>query len=361
MGSAIGVLDELHDLVIERNGPDSTEARTVNAKLAAALQSESMRGGDTMLYAKKLLTLSQQTMDETDPRRVAATIHMAEAHQTREDYTSAEILLVELWKTITDAARAQPSTENQQLRFGVAMAYVNFLQRCTRDTEATGMLLGLWAELEQSETLSDIDMDHLRQLQGMISFSGQLKVSLSALLTMWKWYTKSGPQYTNDATSVAASISDNVRAMLDQHRKLRAKGTLIEQQPEAQSADAVLQEIFDIGVLKSQDFPSDLSFISNSDGTAANLIRQERLDEAINSLQKSIDLAWTSSRAHRTTESQPQEFQDQVLGLVDRLIYCLNHEKHLEEALRTYLSLYEASKVTSDPALTSQLCQLLVG
>lgn len=313
-----------------------------------------------MLYAKKLFTLSQQTMDETDPRRVAATIHMAEAHQTREDYTSAEILLVELWKTITAAARAQPRTENQQLKFTVAMAYVDFLQRCARDTEATGMLLGLWAELEQSESLSDIDMDHLRQLQGKLSSSGQLTVSLSALLTMWKWYTNSGPQYANDATSVASGIGENVKAIQDQHRRLGANATPGEQQPDGQNADAVLQEVFDIGVLKSQDFPPDLSFLSNSDRTSANLVRQERFDEAINTLQRSLDLTWPSLRANRSTEILPQEFQDQVLGLVDRLIYCLNHEKRLEEALQTYLSLYEASKLTSDPALISQLNQPLI-
>ncbi|KAL8786241.1 MAG: hypothetical protein Q9195_008297 [Heterodermia aff. obscurata] len=339
--SAIEAFDELHDLVIERYGPDSTEARTVNAKLAAALQSDNMRGGDTMLIAKKLFTLSQQTMDESDPRRVAATIHLAEAHQTREDYTSAEILLVELWKTITDATLAQPSTANQQLRFTVAMAYVNFLQHCARDTEATGMLLGLWAELEQSESLSEVDMDHLRLLQGKLSSSGNLTVSLSALLTMWKWYTNSGPQYTNDATSVASSISDNVKAIQDQHRRLGEKTTSGEHQSEGQSADANLQEIFDIGVLNSQDFPVDESFISNSDRTSAMFVHQER--------------------ANRTTESVPPEFQDQVLGLVDRLIFCLNHEKRLGDVLQTYLSLYEASKKTSGPSLKSQLNQPLIG
>ena len=360
MSSAIAIFDELHDLVIERYGPDSTEAKDVNAKLAAALQRNSMRGGDTLLYAKKLLMLSQQTMDETDPRRVAATIHMAEAHQTREDYTSAEILLIEFWKTITDATRTQPSAENQQLRFGVAMAYVNFLQRCARDTEATGMLLGLWAELEQSELLSEIDLDHLRQLQGMLHSSGQLTVSLSALLKMWKWYTNSGPQYTNDATSIASGITDNVRAIQEQHRRLGAKMTPGEQQPESPGADPVLQEIFDVGVVDSRDFPSGPS-VSKSDRTSAKLIRQERWEEAINVLQSSLDLAWPSLRANRTTEKVPQEFQDQVLCLVDRLIYCLVQEKRLGEAFQIYLALHEASKLTSDPRLVTQLNQPLIG
>ena len=317
-----------------------------------------MRGGDTMLYAEKLLMLCQQTMDETDPRRVTATIHMAEAYQTREDYTSAEILLIELWKTITDATRSKPSPENQELRFGVAMAYVNFLQRCERDTEATGMLLGLWGELELSELLSSSDLDHLKQLQGMLRSSGQLTVSLFALLTMWKWYTNSGPQYTNDANSVASSIADNVRAIREQHK---ARTTPGKQQPESPSADPVLQEIFDMGVVNSRDFPSDPSVISNSDRTSAKLIGQERWEEAINVLQNSLDLAWPSLRANRTTEKVPQEHQDQTLGLVDRLIYCLVHEKRLGEAFETYLALHEASKLTSDPRLMTQLNRPLIG
>ena len=360
MSSAVAVFDELHDLVIKRYGPDSTEARDVNTKLVAALRSNSVRGGDTMLYAEKLWTLSQQTMDDTDPRRVTATIHMAEAHQTREDYTSAEILLIELWKTITDATRTQPSAGNQPLIFEVAMAYVNFLQRCARDTEATGMLLGLWYELEQSEFLSEIDLDHLRHLQRMLHSSGQLTVSLSALLTTWKWYTNSGSQYTDDANSVASDIADNVRAIQEQHRRLGARTASGKQQPEGQSADSVLQEIFDMGILDSEDFPAGRSVINNSDRTSAKLIRHERWDEAITVLERSLDLAWPSLRANRTTEKLPQEYQDQVLSLVDRLIYCLVNEKRLGEAFQMYVGLHEASKLTSDPRLMSRLAQPLI-
>lgn len=49
-------------MLVERFGSGSTEATNMNAKLAAALQAVSDKGGDTMVPAEKLWLLSQQTV-----------------------------------------------------------------------------------------------------------------------------------------------------------------------------------------------------------------------------------------------------------------------------------------------------------
>ena len=121
-----------------------------------------------MLYVKKLLQLFQQTVPETDPRRIAATVQMAEARQTCGDYGSAEVLLVELWKQLTDATREHSNAVNEELRLHVVRAYITFLQRCKRDAEATSLLLGLRAEAERLNGLIGTDHHPLWQLQKIV-------------------------------------------------------------------------------------------------------------------------------------------------------------------------------------------------
>lgn len=135
-------------------------------------------------------------MNEADPRRVSATIHMAEVYQTRDDFASAEVLLVGLWKDVTDATDDSPGVDSQKLSFDVATAYIKFLQRCGRKAEATSMLLGyvnlicvqrlpeigmtltrvisLWTDSNQPEYLSGVGPDQLRSLE---EINAALKIS----------------------------------------------------------------------------------------------------------------------------------------------------------------------------------------
>ena len=342
------MFDELHDLVVERFGADSSEAKIINAKLAAALQGDSIKGGDTMLYAKKLFVLSQQTVDETDPRRVAATIRMAEAYQTRDDFMSAEELLVGLWKQITEAGRDYPSAESQNPRFGVAVAYIEFLQRCERDTEAISMLLGLWTEFEHKEPASEADIERLKHLQDLLQSTGQHAVSLSALTAIWKSYVRSGQQYSDDASSVASKIAQNVQAIQDHTDRPGTASNLMQTASQDRGADSILQEVFNIGVLGSTSGRPSASTVKICDSTSASLVRQDRWVEAIAALQKSLQLVWPSLTTQGSAKELPSEYQDEALTLAERLASCLTHENHPGEALQIYLAMYEASKNLTD-------------
>ncbi|KAL8823618.1 MAG: hypothetical protein Q9191_005696 [Dirinaria sp. TL-2023a] len=357
---AAGVFDELHDLVVERFGSDSFEAKRVNAKLAAALQGDSMKGGDTMLYAKKLFELSQQTMDETDPRRVAATIRMAEAYQTRDDFMSAEELLVGLWKQITDVGGDDPGAESQNLKFGVAVAYIEFLRRCERETEAVSMLLGLWTEFEHTDAASEADIERLRHLQGMLQSAGQLTVSLSALAAIWKSYVRSGQQYSDGASSVASQITQNVQAIQDQADRLGTASTSTHAAFQDPGADSILQEVFNMGVLGSTSSHPSASTIKICDSTSASLVRQDRWVEAIEALQKSLQLVWPSLKTQGAAKELPAEYQNEALTLAERLASCLIHENRPEEALQIYLAMYEASKNLTDSGPMARTSKSLI-
>ena len=302
---AAEVFDDLYDLVVERFGADSSEAKSINARLAAALQGNSMKGGDTMLYAKKLFLLAQQTMDETDPRRVAATIRMAEAYQKRDDYMSAEELLVGLWKQISEAGSDQPSTEAQNLKFGIAVAYIEFLHRCERENEAISMLLGLWSEFEQTEPVSEADIERLTHLQEMLQSTGQLTVSLSALTAIWKSYVRSGQQYSDDASSIASRLAQTVQAIQEETERLGTSSASIQTASPDGGTDSVLERVFNMGVLGSTSGQPSASTVKICDNTSASLVRQGRRAEAIVTLQKALRLVWPSLTTQGATGELP--------------------------------------------------------
>ena len=103
---------------------------------------------------------------ETDDRRVAATLQMVDAYEAQQDFTKAEQLLIEMWSRLTEgmcnfrlavvssamrmltlgfsvANRKSQTSELRDSEFEAAIAYIEFLQRRTRDFEATSILLGL--------------------------------------------------------------------------------------------------------------------------------------------------------------------------------------------------------------------------
>lgn len=339
---------------MERFGSDSSEAKRVNVKLAAALQASSAKGGDTMLYAKKLFQLSQQTMSSTDPRRVGATIHMAEAYQARDDSYTAEELLVDLWKQITDESRNDSSIE--QIKFGVAVAYIEFLQRSGRDNEAISMLLGLWTDFEQIEPATEADTDRLRHLQDMLQSTGQHAVALSALTTLWKWHVKSGRQYSDsdDASIIASTIAHTVQAIQEQDESIGTSSTVMQSSP----ADAILQEVIDMGILNSAAGQPSASTVKICESSSASLIRQKRWAEAISALYKALRLIWPSFMIQ--PEDLPSNLQDEAIAFADRLADCLVQENRFDEALQVRLTVYEASKNLADSGPMARTSQSLI-
>ena len=84
-----------------------------------------MKGEDTLQHATKLFSIAQQTMHETDDRRVSATLQMADAYETQGQFSKAEELLVNAWGQLTKAYHDSPTLELQDMKYEAAIAYVD--------------------------------------------------------------------------------------------------------------------------------------------------------------------------------------------------------------------------------------------
>ena len=364
---AAAVLDELHDAMVERYGQDSAEADSINKDLLAALERNSMKSDDTMQYARKLFSVAEQTMDETDSRRIAATFRMAEAYETQQDFLKAEELLVKVWGQITEAQRNFQTAELQDMKVGAAMAYIEFLRRRTRDSEATSVLLGLWSECEQIQAPSEDMVGRIKQLEKMLRSAGQLVVALSALTWIWKSYVRSGTQFSNEATSIASSIAQTIQQIQNQPEDSRMSSST--NVPTAghesrltmsSSHESVLREVFDLRLQTASNSQIDEATVQLCDSISAHHVHQSQLAEAINIIRRALRLVWPSLASSEKECTLPKRFQHEAWKLAERLAYCLAHEDRLEEALQFHLSMYEASKASENSELMARASQSLI-
>jgi len=365
---AAAVLDELRDAMVERYGQDSAQANNINKNLAAILQRRSTKGDNSVQFASKLFSLAEQTMDETDPRRIAATFRMAETYEGQGDFPRAEELLVNVWTQTTEAHRRSQTAELQDAKFGAAVTYVEFLRRRTRDPEATSILLGLWGESEQIQAPSEPTVSRFTQFGKMLQSAGQLTVALSALTSTWKVYVSNGMQYSDEAAATASSIAELVHQIQNQPEEPTLSSTPLyaveasqySGQQDSLGDQTVLRQVFDNRLRTAPAGQLDEATIQMCNSISAYHVRQCDWAEAIGITRMCLQSIWPSVTSGGTASKLPKRHQAQAWVLADRLTYCLTQDRCFEEALQVHLSMYEASKASENADLMAKASQSLI-
>lgn len=366
--SAAPVLEELRDAVVERYGQDSAQANNINRSLAAILQRRSIKGDNSVQLASKLFLLAEQTMDETDPRRIAAMFRMAETYEGQGDFYRTEELLVNVWKHTTEAHRRSQTVELQDAKFRAAVAYVDFLRRRTRDPEATSILLGLWGESEQNQAPLETTISRFKQFGKMLQSAGQLTLALSAFTSVWREYVNNGKQYSDEAASTASSIAELVQLIQNQPEESRLSSTppdTVEasqypNQQDSLSDQSVLRQVFDARLHTASAGQLDEATIQMCKSISAYHVRQCDWAEAIGIIRMCLQLVWPSVANGGTTSQLPKRLPHQAWALADRLAHCLTQDHRLEEALQVHLSLYEASNSSENAGMMAKASQSLI-
>lgn len=365
---AAAFLDELRNVVIERHGQDSAQANNINKSLAAILQRRSTKGDNNVQFTRKLYLLAEQTMDKTDPRRIAATFCMAEAYEAQCNFPRTEELLVDIWTQTTEAHRRSQTAELQDAKFGAAIAYIEFLLRRTRLPEATSILLGLWGECDQIQAPSEKVISRFSQVAHMLQSAGQLTVALSALTSIWKAYVGNGMQYSNEAALVASSIAELVQKIQTQPEELGLSSTppyMAETcqrsvQQKSLGDQSVLRQVFDNRLRTAAAGQLDEATIHMCDSISAYHVHQCEWVAAIGIIGTCLQTVWPSVMTGGTASTVPKRLPHQAWILADRLTQCLAQDHRVEEALQVHLSMYEASKASRDADLMAKASQSLI-
>ena len=365
---AAAVLDEVRDAMVERYGQNSAQANNVNKNLAAILQRRSTKGDNGVQFASKLFVLAEQTMDQTDPRRIAATFRMAETYEGQGDFPRTEELLVKVWALTTEAHRRSQTAELQDAKFGAAIAYIEFLFRRIRDPEATSILLGLWGECDQIQAPSETVISRFKQVAKMLQSAGQLSVALSALTSIWKAYVSNGMQYSDEAAVTASSIAELVQKIQTQPEEPGLSATTpytitaSQNSNQQRSLDdhSVLRQVFDSRLRTAAAGQLDEATIQMCNSISAYHVRQCEWAEAIGIIGTCLQSVWPSVANGGTASTLPKRLPHQAWALADRLTYCLTQDHRFEKALQIHLSMYEASKASENTDLMANASQSLI-
>jgi len=365
---AAAVLDDVRDAMVERYGQDSAQANNINKNLAAILQRRSTKGDNSVQFTNKLFVLAEQTMDETDPRRIAATFRMAETYEGQGDFPRTEELLVNVWTQTTEAHRRSQTAELQDAKFGAAIAYIEFLFRRTRDPEATSILLGLWGEYDRIQAPSETVISRFKHVGKMLQSAGQLSVALSALTSIWKAYVGNGMQYSDEAALTATSIAELVQKIQSQPEEPGLSSTppytvaASQNSNQQKSLDdhSILRQVFDSRLRTAAAGQLDEATIQMCNSISAYHVRQYEWVEAIGIIGTCLQSVWPSVANGGTPSTLPKRLPHQAWALADRLTYCLTQDHRFEEALQIHLSMYEASKASGNADLMANASQSLI-
>ena len=338
---AITVLDELHDATLSRFGNGSMEADSIAAKLASMLQRTSLKGGgDTIKTTSKLYNLAVQTMDTTDPRRIAATVRMAEAYESQKDFNEAENILIKVWKQTTEAHRTSPTnTEIQDLSIGAAITYLDFLRRQSRDAEFASILFGLCSECEQISNPSEMMVNRLKQLARMLSSAGYPTEAFSILASVRDLCADRQAQEGTD--TIASSLVEAMQKLQAQTEQPEVVSKFVAKyEPAMRKA---LQQRFQAD---SRGHRVDEVTVRMYDSLSAHYASKNQWANVIVITRESLQLLWPAIMEVGKHANVPKEFERDAWTFAERLAHALTREDRFKEAHSIYLSLYDASTVS---------------
>ncbi|PWY66766.1 hypothetical protein BO70DRAFT_419083 [Aspergillus heteromorphus CBS 117.55] len=150
-----------------------------------------------------------QSMDATDPRRIAYSLYLAQLYEENGHAGKAETVLSRLWAGLS--AREVDTTSSWDQKTKVAFYYSQFLRRQHRPDQATTILRELSAELEAEGGVKSPEMvKRADELRGEAREMNLTDMDRALAMQMWKYYQTSGEQYSPQAVSLAESLTDGM-------------------------------------------------------------------------------------------------------------------------------------------------------
>ncbi|PYH98450.1 NACHT domain protein [Aspergillus ellipticus CBS 707.79] len=156
-----------------------------------------------------------QSMDATDPRRIAYSLYLAQLYEENGHLGKAETVLSRLWSGLS--AREVDNSTSWDQKTKVAFYYSQFLRRQKRPDQATTILRELSADLEAEGGVKSPEMvKRADELRGEAREMNLTDMDRALAMQMWKYYKSSGQQYSPQAVSLAESLTDGMIPTRDQ-------------------------------------------------------------------------------------------------------------------------------------------------
>ena len=192
---------KIHQLIIDRHGKNSPQAKLSQERLVTVLHGQTNEGGHS--YSDSVFDDIVQTYAVTDARRIKASIVKAETYVSDEDPFNAELIYISLWHGIAEVCHSHKTHENHEKLLQTGLAYSRFLRESGRLSDAQTVLLGLWSQQQALEYQTETTTNFLEEVAMEMMLSGLPDLAVVILETV---LASSVPQSSD-------SESDKVRAL----------------------------------------------------------------------------------------------------------------------------------------------------
>lgn len=261
---------------------------------------------------------------------------MVGIYEAHKELTKAEELIVTLWRQIAIACHTKRTVEVHERKIEVTLAYVKFLRRHSRYSEAENLLRGLWIEYETEDIHSESLIIWIKAIGEELNELRILDVAVTVFKAVWGFFKKIHKQHTVEATSVAISIAEITIEIQSQEESYTEESTY--------TSEMILKEVFESTISTKTTTQVTTSTVRTCDTLSSFYVRRERWSEAIGVCHRVLKSLWPSFESGGGRTSLPKGFTVESIDMAIRIAHCHLHEGQIEKAETIFVRVFRATK-----------------
>ncbi|KAI9762962.1 MAG: hypothetical protein M4579_000025 [Chaenotheca gracillima] len=344
---AATVYREIYNAHVKVHGHVHAHTIALSKKLVAVLEKLSKHEECLFIYEAQL-KVTQTTLEVWHTERITATLRVLEIYESKKQIKKAEEVLMLLHRSLLEACHSHHEEHVHEARIEVSLQYVRFLKRCHRDEEAKKILVELWGAYEKPIHGRDCHGDGLLIKIRIIGEEMQkLKIVTAAtgvFTKLWRWYKGSDKGSSEEATSVAISLSH-----CHHHNE------------ETHCQEEILREVFETTITETV---VKVTTITTCLELSSFYEREKRWADASQVCLQLLVKLWPGIGARKQGAcALPHGHHDEGIKLAQRLAICYLRLGRIEEAEGIHVHVYRACKASLilDDEVIIHTAKLLVG
>ncbi|KAI0095438.1 hypothetical protein F4776DRAFT_677433 [Hypoxylon sp. NC0597] len=349
------ILKELHEIIIVRFGRGSDRERGIARELAG-MKVVLKKEGDTQESKEQydeLLFEAVEEMELTDELRITIILSLAKTYESQHKYLLAEKLYVALWSRVCAASRQKSTVELQHVQLNIALEYIHFLRRHKRESEASNIMVCVWAEYEHRTFESKTIVLRLKELSVLFQSFGMLVVSVSILKRAWGWFKERKMIETEEASETSTIITEVVEEITETSTEVTTTTT---------ETETVTREVYETTLIRAKSGKVDRHFFKASLALVSLQMKLEKWLEAEVVLRQSLEIVWKGVLTVDGKLTLEGSYISETVASANRLALCYHRQRKFDKAEQIYLRIWGAcltSLKAEDVLLTDATIKLL--
>ncbi|XXH04135.1 hypothetical protein Hte_010548 [Hypoxylon texense] len=329
------ILQELHEVIIIRFGRGSGRERGIARELAGlkvVLKKEETQEGKVQY--DDLLFEATEEMELTDELRLTIILSLAKSYESKREYLLAEKLYVALWGRICAACRQKSTAELQLVQLNITLEYVHFLRRLKRQSEASNIMVVVWAEYEHRTFESKEIVLRLKELSVLFRQFGLLTISVSILKRAWGWFKERKMIETEEANETSTIITEVVEEITETTTEVTTTTT---------ETETVTRDIYETTYTRAKSGKVDRHFFKASLALVSLHIKLQRWSEAEVILRQSLELVWKGVLTVDEKLTLEGSYVSETVSTALRLVLCYHRQRKFDKAEQIYIRVWRAT------------------